>query len=169
MQKKKVLHILRTYSLHGGERQLAKVLKQNKFFNNIFLDIYNDSEIKKFYSKKKIPYISLNNFYIKPKNFILEITVSFFFMIINMKKILDILKTNNIDIVLCHGIQPAIIIQIAMFFCTKNINFYYMHRILKHYRSYDFLSKIIYKRFRLILCNSKAVKKSLYAFWNSFS
>jgi len=85
-------------------------------------------------------------------------------MIINMKKILKILKNNNIDIVLCHGIQSAIIIQIAMFFSKKNINFYYMHRILKHYRSYDFLSRIIYKRFKLILCNSKAVKKSLHAF-----
>ena len=53
MSKKKVLHILRTYSLHGGEKQLSKVLPKNKFFNNFFLDVYNDKVIKSFYIKKK--------------------------------------------------------------------------------------------------------------------
>ena len=59
MQKRNVLHILRTYSLHGGEKQLCKVLTKNKYFNNIFLDLYYDKKIKNFYSKNKIPYLYL--------------------------------------------------------------------------------------------------------------
>jgi len=164
MSKKNVLHILRTYSLHGGEKQLSKVLPKNKFFNNFFLDVYNDKVIKSFYIKKKIPYLYLNNFYIRPKNILIEIFFSFFLMFYNFKKISKILKIKKIDIVLCHGIQSAILVQLIMFFYNKKINFYYMHRILKYNRSYDFISKIIYARFRLVLCNSEAVKKSLYAF-----
>ena len=53
MSKKNVLHILRTYSLHGGEKQLSKVLTKNKYFNNIFLDLYFDKKIKNFYTRKK--------------------------------------------------------------------------------------------------------------------
>jgi len=164
MKKKIVLHILRTYSLHGGEKQLSKVLPKNKFFDNLFLDLYQDKDVKNFFFKKKIEYLSLYNFYIKPKNFIIEILTSFIIMIFSFYKINKILNTKNIDIVLCHGIQSAIVVQIVMFFCKKKVKFYYMHRILKHYRYYDFFSKIIYKRFKLILCNSKAVKKSLYPF-----
>ena len=161
MSKKNVLHILRTYSLHGGEKQLSKVLTKNKYFNNFFLDLYFDKKIKSFYTKKKIPYLYLNNFYIKPLNPLLEVFLSIFFMICSFHKILKILKYRKIEIVVCHGIQSAIIIQIIMLFFKKKIKFFYMHRILKKYRFYDFLSKIIYKRFHLVLCNSKAVKISL--------
>ena len=161
MSKKNVLHILRTYSLHGGEKQLSKVLIKNKYFNNIFLDLYFDKKIKFFYTKKKIPYLYLNNFYIKPLSPLIEAFLSIFFMIYSFLKILKILKSRKIEIVVCHGIQSAIIIQIAMLFFKKKIKFFYMHRILKKYRFYDFISKIIYRRFHLVLCNSEAVKKSL--------
>ena len=164
MQKKNVLHILRTYSLHGGEKQLSKVLIKNKYFNNTFLDFYNDKKIKNYYSKNKIPYLYLNNFYIKPLNLILELFLSFFFMIYSFKKVAKILNSKKIEIVVCHGIQSAIIIQVVMFFFKKKIKFFYMHRILKQHRSYDFLSRIIYNRFNLILCNSNAVKKSLHLY-----
>lgn len=163
--KKNVLHVLRTYSLHGGEKQLSKVLKPNKFFNNFFLDLYKDKSINKFFKKKKILYLNLNKFYISPRNYFIEILLSIFFMFFNFFKILKILNSNKIDIVLCHGIQAAIIFQFIIPI-KKKINFYYMHRILKHYRFYDFLSKIIYSRFKLILCNSNAVKKSLYPYSN---
>ena len=63
MLKKNTLHILRTYSLHGGEKQLSNVLTPNIYFNNFFLDLYCDSKIKKLYKKKDIQYLSLNNFY----------------------------------------------------------------------------------------------------------
>jgi len=119
MQKKNVLHILRTYSLHGGEKQLSKVLIKNKYFNNTFLDFYNDKKIKNYYSKNKIPYLYLNNFYIKPLNLILELFLSFFFMIYSFKKIAKILFSKKIEIVVCHGIQSAIIVQIIMFFFQK--------------------------------------------------
>ena len=39
-----------------------------------------------------------------------------------------------------------------------------MHRIVKKYRPYDLFSKIIYANFKNILCNSIAVKKSLYPY-----
>jgi len=164
MRKKNVLHILRTYSLHGGERQLSKVLVQNNYFNNTFLDLYFDKRIKKFFSKKKIPYLYLNNFYIKPKGVLFEICFAFFLMFYNLNKIKKIINSNKIDVVLCHGIQAAILVQITMFFTKKKINFYYMHRILKHKRFYDILSRYIYKKFKLILCNSNAVKSSLVNF-----
>lgn len=164
MQKRNVLHILRTYSLHGGEKQLCKVLTKNKYFNNIFLDLYNDKKVKNYYSKNKIPYLYLNNFYINPLNLILEVFFSFFFMIYSFKKLATILSSKKIEIVVCHGIQSAIIVQVIMFFFKKKIKFFYMHRILKQYRSYDFLSRIIYNRFNLILCNSNAVKKSLHPY-----
>ena len=161
-KKKRVLHILRTYSLHGGEKQLSKVLKPNKYIDNIFLDLFLDKKVKKFFNKKKISYYSLNNFYIRPLNFYLEILISIFLILKNSLRIINILKSNKIDIVLCHGIQSAIIIQLVLIFYKKNINFYYMHRIVKKKRFFDFFSKIIYKKFANILCNSKAVKKSLY-------
>ena len=164
MRKKNVLHILRTYSLHGGERQLSKVLVQNDYFKNIFLDLYFDKKLKEVFSKKKIPYLYLNNFYIKPKGVLFEVFFTFFLMFYNFFKIRKIINSNKIDVVLCHGIQAAILVQILMLFTKKKINFYYMHRILKHKRFYDVLSRSIYKKFKLILCNSNAVKLSLVNF-----
>ena len=39
-----------------------------------------------------------------------------------------------------------------------------MHRIIKKWRFYNIIFKLLYSRFKYILCNSYAVKKSLHKY-----
>ena len=70
MDKINVLHVLRSYSLHGGERQIANSISGENFrYKQIFLNFYKDTKVRNFFRRKKIEYYEILNIQLFPKNF----------------------------------------------------------------------------------------------------
>ena len=166
MDKINVLHVLRSYSLHGGERQIAKSISGENFrYKQIFLNFYKDTKVRNFFRRKKIQYFEILNIQLFPKNFLLEFIFTIFLILITFFKIIKLIKKNNISIIVCHGFQASIYFYFYTFF-QKQINFFYMHRIFKKKRIWDFFSYYIYSRFQVIIGNSISVVNSLKQFVN---
>jgi glycosyltransferase involved in cell wall biosynthesis len=161
MNKINILHVLRSYSLHGGERQIANSIAQKNYkYNQIFLNFYRDKNVEMFFKKKNIQYEQILKIKLKPKNFFLEFIFTIFLLIITFFKIKKLINKNKILIVVCHGFQASIYFYFYTFL-FKKIIFFYMHRIYKKKRVWDIFSNFIYNRFKIIIGNSTSVVSSL--------
>jgi glycosyltransferase involved in cell wall biosynthesis len=161
MSKINVLHVLRSYSLHGGEKQIANSISNKNYkYDQFFLNFYQDNKVKIFFEKKKIYYNEILKLKLKPRSYFLELIYTIVLLIITFNKVIKLIRKNKISIIVCHGFQASIYFYFYTFF-FKHINFYYMHRIFKKKRVWDFFSCFIYNRFKVIIGNSISVINSL--------
>jgi|694.fasta_scaffold86343_4 glycosyltransferase involved in cell wall biosynthesis len=156
-----VLHVLRSYSLHGGEKQIANSISRKHYkYNQFFLNFYLDQKVKKYFKKKHIKYYEISKIKIIPRGFFLEFAFTILLLITSFNRILKLIHKNKISIIVCHGFQASVYFYFHTFF-LKKITFFYMHRIFKKKRIWDFFSHFIYRRFEIIIGNSVSVISSL--------
>ena len=156
-----VLHVLRSYSLHGGEKQVANSISQKNYkYKQFFLNFYLDPRVKFFFKKKKIKYYEILKIKLRPRGYLLELIFTIFLLITTFNRIINLIQKNKISLIVCHGFQSSIYFYFYTFFLRK-VTFFYMHRIYKKKRIWDFFSNFIYKRFEIIIGNSISVVNSL--------
>ena len=98
MVKKNILHFLRSYGFHGGEKQILHIASiRHENYKQYYIDIHYDAEIERIAQKKNVNYDYLLPFKITIKNIFFELLLIFFlspylctkFLIFLTKKILD--------------------------------------------------------------------------------
>ena len=162
MNDNNILHFLRTYGFHGGEKQIIKVISSRlKNFDQFFLDLNNNHILKKKFEEKNLTYNSILPFNFYYLNIFLEIIIIIILYPFVTLKLFFFIKQNKIKLIFCHNFQAALILFPISLIYKKKIKFVYFHRIYKKYRKFDFISSIIYSSFDIFCCNSNSVKKSL--------
>lgn len=165
--KSNILHFLRSYGFHGGEKQIYKIIsKKLDIYDHFFLDINKNKKLRKKFKNIDKKYNNLLPFDFININIYLELFCIFLLYPFLITKLIIFIKKNNINLIFAHNFQAALIVIPVKFIFFKRIKLVYFHRIFKKNRKYDFFSSKIYSIFDTISCNSNAVKKSLEKYTN---
>lgn len=161
----KVLHIIRTVGIRGGENQLAQLfvnLKNTSQFQNKLLTIFKDPEVDKFFENKAgIKLEHIVDFNIKYyANFIIDLLLYLLLLPDFLYKLFFILKKEKPDVVISHGFFSAITVWSFVKFKKKS-KYIYFHRGSKSKAGKHKLFEFLYKPFDAIATVSKASAESL--------
>ena len=164
--KLKVLHFIRTYGIHGGEKQLIKIVSHlDNDFKSFFLDISQDLKFNSI-KNDNFNYNFLTSLKFKNKSLLLETFILILFFPYLILKLFLFIKKNKINLIFCHNFQTAILSWFLAIFYRK-INFLYMHRIYKKKRFWDIFSYFLYFPFKILIGNSPSVVNSLFSYKKS--
>lgn len=167
MVNNNILHFLRSYGYHGGEKQIYKITNTKiKNYNHYFLDLHYNLMFKKKFNDKTIDYNYLLPFDFKNINLFIELIIIIILLPYLLIKLFKLIHSKKIDLIFSHNFQSAIILLPMALIYRKQIKLVYFHRIYKKYRKYDFISPLIYYSFDMVLCNSDSVKQSLKRYTN---
>ena len=165
--KSNVLHFLRSYGFHGGEKQIYKIIsKKLDSYDHFFLDINKNQKLRKKFKNIDKEYNYLLPFDFSNINIYLELFCIFLLYPFLLIKLILFIKKNKIRLIFAHNFQAALILLLIKIIFNNKIKLVYFHRIFKKNRKYDFISSKIYSVFDKISCNSIAVKNSLEKYTN---
>ena len=159
-----VAHVMRTYGVHGGERQLAQLFEAfgDNRFSQKFYFVYRDPVCQNYF--EKIP--KLQMFTLLPlKSFafpslLFEFVVLLIFLPILQVQMIRSLKRDQCQICVAHGVQGALVSWLAALL-LKQIRFVYVHRGTKSQLGKIPLFKLLYYPFDVVSGVSKASTQSL--------
>jgi glycosyltransferase involved in cell wall biosynthesis len=162
--KLRVIHLMRTYGAHGGERQLSQYfgLDPHSKIDEKFLFVYRDPECLLLFKENSINinYDDLLSKTIKTRTAWGEFAVLLPILPWLQLRFLIQFFRSYPTVITVHGFQAALIAwPLAIFF--RQVRWIYVHRITKSTSGSAFLFKILYIPFHVVAGNSQAVAKSL--------
>lgn len=163
LQKACVVHVLRTYGVHGGERQLAQLFRVPKEgYRECFLFLYRDPDCETLY--RQIGHLVLARlwpFPVRPRySPWLELVLLLPILPILQAKLIWFLVRNRCRACVVHGFQAALVAWPAAWI-FRGIGFAYIHRITKSTAGRNPVFRTIYTPFRVAAGVSRAVTDSL--------
>ncbi|TDR76719.1 glycosyltransferase [Paludibacterium purpuratum] len=159
-----VAHIMRTYGVHGGERQLAQLFSSydDKQFEHCFFFIYKDEQCKRYFNEnstiktKTLLALRSRTF---PRMIQEFATLLALLPILQILFILNLLRSGS-QIVVAHGVQAALVVWPAA--CLfRSRSFVYMHRGTKSKQGQHPLFSVLYRPFKIVAAVSHASADSL--------
>ena len=158
-----IAHVLRTYGVHGGERQLARLFaaEDPARYENTFFSVYKNPPCTEYFSR--IPNLR--------QRIVLGLSVPVFPKLRNemllllvlpvlQLRMLYLLATGNFRICVAHGIQGAAACWLAAWLLPY-VRFVYVHRGTKSDAGSHPVFKLLYRPFEVIAGVSVATAGSL--------
>lgn len=159
-----VIHVMRTYGVHGGENQLAQLFTSfsEPGFRHHFIFLYRDDICMQYFSKIKGLTTSLllsfkSNIF---PSLIAEILTLLFLLPILQIRLLFILRQSHARICVAHGVQGAAVAWLSAIFLHQ-VRFVYVHRGTKSSKNKHSLLSLLYRPFDKIAGVSHASADSL--------
>ncbi|MBB4376187.1 glycosyltransferase [Bradyrhizobium sp. SBR1B] len=161
-----VVHVLRTYGLHGGERQLGRLFSAEDAtrYRNVFYSIYRNKACDHYYSaipgleQKTILNLEAPVFPSLRREMVLLLLL----LPILQIRVLYELARSDCRICVAHGIQAAAACWIAAW-TVPRIRFVYVHRGTKSEAGSHPVFKLLYRPFDVVAGVSVATADSLKA------
>jgi glycosyltransferase involved in cell wall biosynthesis len=159
-----IAHVLRTYGVHGGERQLARLFTEEdpSQYENTFFSIYSNPHCTEYFSKipnlRQRTVLGLNaKSFPKLRNEMLLLLLA---LPILQLRMLYLLATGNYRICVAHGIQGAASCWLAAWLLPR-VRFVYVHRGTKSEAGSHPIFSLLYRPFQVIAGVSVATADSL--------
>lgn len=159
-----VAHVMRTYGIHGGERQLAQLFSTSPHgdFRNVFFFVYRDGICAQHF--ERISGLALRTLIpVRASAFPslwLEIAILLFFLPALQLRTMYLLWRMKCTICVAHGLQGALVTWLAAYL-LRNIRFAYVHRGTKSRLGRYPVFKLLYSPFDMVAGVSKASAESL--------
>ncbi|MCG2630708.1 glycosyltransferase family 4 protein [Bradyrhizobium sp. WYCCWR 13023] len=159
-----VAHVLRTYGVHGGERQLARLFREDdgSLYENTFFSIYSNPHCAEYFAT--IPNLSQKTVIkMKAKAFPKlrnEMLLLLLLLPILQLRMLYLLAMGNYRICVAHGIQGAAACWLAAWLLPR-IRFVYVHRGTKSKAGSHPIFRLLYRPYRVVAGVSAATAESL--------
>ncbi|WP_198135163.1 glycosyltransferase [Rhodopseudomonas palustris] len=159
-----VAHVLRTYGVHGGERQLARLFaaEDPARYKITFLSIYNNPECEDYFARipglrqKIVLGLKAPVFPALRSEMLLLLLV----LPVLQVRMLYLLAAGRHRICVAHGIQAAAACWLAAWFMPR-IRFVYVHRGTKSEAGSHPIFKLLYRPFDVVAGVSVATAASL--------
>jgi glycosyltransferase involved in cell wall biosynthesis len=159
-----IAHVLRTYGVHGGERQLARLFAAEDAarYQNTFFSVYRNSSCNDYFSR--IPNLRLRIIlgleapvFPRLRN---EMLLLLFVLPILQLRTLYLLAKGKYRVCVAHGIQGAAACWLAAWFLSDT-RFVYVHRGTKSDAGSHPIFKLLYRPFEVVAGVSVATADSL--------
>ncbi|MDD1529840.1 hypothetical protein C7U92_07010 [Bradyrhizobium sp. WBOS7] len=159
-----IAHVLRTYGVHGGERQLARLFREEdpSLYENTFFSIYCNPHCADYFAQipnlrqKRVIGLKAKAFP-KLRN---EMLLLLLLLPILQLRMLYLLAVGDYRICVAHGIQGAAACWLAAWF-LPGIRFVYVHRGTKSKAGSHPIFKLLYRPFQVVAGVSVATVASL--------
>ena len=159
-----IVHVMRTYGVHGGERQLGQLFSSfsEPGYRHTFYSLYRNLECEKYFST----ILSLEQKYLlsfkalKFPSILVEILILIIFLPFFWFRIYFKFFSIKPKIIFAHGFQGALVCWLPAVFLTKQ-KFVYVHRGTKSNLGKHPLFRFLYKPFEIIVGVSNASKNSM--------
>lgn len=159
-----VAHVMRTYGVHGGERQLAQLFRtfEEPDFRHLFFFVYSDDTCRRYFSKvaslrtETLLHLRAKVFPSLRK----ELLMLFLLLPILQLRLLLALRRNDCRICVAHGVQGAMVAWLAAVLLRK-VRFIYVHRGTKSTHGKHPLFHLLYRPYDVIAGVSHASADSL--------
>lgn len=158
-----VVHVMRTYGAHGGERQLRRMFSfSSPNWDEHFLYIYRDDECERlFRDLGHLKRFTLVPVRVYPRQSPwLEFLILLLFLPFAQLRFIRYLSRTNCRICIVHGFQAALVAWPALWL-KPSLKAAYVHRTTKPPRNIRLLFRLLYCPFRIIVGVSHAVADSL--------
>lgn len=159
-----VAHVMRTYGVHGGERQLGQLFRTNAGdrFRDIFLFVYRDDACRSYF--ESIPNLSLKALLpLKARLFpslALEMLVLLMVLPVLQIRTIWMLRKFNAAVCVAHGLQGALTCWLAA--CLlRRVRFVYVHRGTKSKSGSNWIFQFLYRPYDAVAGVSHASALSL--------
>ena len=154
---------MRTYGVHGGERQLAQLFSSfsEPEYSHIFYSVYHDQECENYFSA----ILELEQKYLVPlktikfPNMFLEFIILFLLLPIFWIKMYFNLLLKRPEIIFAHGFHSALICWLPALLSRKK--FVYVHRGTKSNLGKHKFFRLIYKPYDIVAGVSNASRDSM--------
>lgn len=159
-----VAHVMRTYGVHGGERQLAQLFRSCEApeFRHLFFSVYQDDICQSYFSA--IPRLSTKTLLgLRAKVFPSlrrELLLLLLLLPLLQLRLLFALLRNHCGICVAHGVQGAMVAWLSAIVLRK-VRFIYVHRGTKSARGKHPLFGLLYRPYDVIAGVSRASADSL--------
>lgn len=160
-----VLHVMRTYGAHGGERQLAQYFSAEPAGGIIehFAFVYRDPDCVELFGRAgaRVTRHNLLPFSVKPRqNPWLEILLILPLLPLLQLRLMALLRRTGSRVCVVHGVQAALVAWPAGLLWRGRTGFVYIHRITKSMGRHPLL-RCLYFPYRAFGGVSQAVTRSL--------
>lgn len=160
----RVLHVMRTYGMHGGENQLAAYFAAgpDPGLKEAFAFIYRDEACRTLFLSRgaNIPTHDLWSKELVPGSAWQEVLRLLPLLPIFQWRLARLLRKVEANVCVVHGVQAALVAWPIALLLGRRVRFLYVHRITKALGKGAW-AKLLYGPFRLLAGNSKAVARSL--------
>lgn len=160
---KSVVHVMRTYGAHGGERQLHRMFSfPDPNWDEHFLYVYRDDKCERLFSDLgHLKRFTLVPVAVYPRQSPwLEFLILLLFLPFAQLRFLRYLSRTNCRICIVHGFQAALVAWPALWL-MPSLKAAYVHRTTKPTRSIRWVFRLLYRPFLVIAGVSHAVADSL--------
>lgn len=159
-----VAHVMRTYGVHGGERQLGQLFRTFKTpdFRHLFFFVYFDDICRRYFSEIT-PLHTETLLGLRAKVFPSlrkELLVLFLLLPVLQFRLLFALRRNDCRICVAHGVQGAMVAWLSAILLRK-VRFIYVHRGTKSTHGKHPLFHLLYRPYDVIAGVSHASADSL--------
>jgi glycosyltransferase involved in cell wall biosynthesis len=159
-----VAHVMRTYGVHGGERQLAQLFRSFEApgFHHLFVFVYRDDMCQRYFSGiSKLRTEELLGLRVKVfPSLHKELLLLLLLLPMLQLRLLFALCRNDCRICVAHGVQGAVVAWLAAIVLRK-VRFVYVHRGTKSARGKHPLLGLLYRPYDIIAGVSHASADSL--------
>ena len=157
-------HVIRTYCIHGGETQLAQMLRgENSGYCESFFFVFRDRACEAYF--RKIPRLQLFTLLpveIKPgASRWSELLITLTFWPILQVRLIWALRKARAKICIAHGFQAAFVSWPAAVVFRNVIKFGYVHRSTKSRIGRSRFFSLLYAPYRVVAGVSESVAASL--------
>jgi glycosyltransferase involved in cell wall biosynthesis len=159
-----VLHVMRTYGVHGGERQLAQLFRGNpgNHFSDAFAFVYRDDACERYFAA--IAKLKLETLLpLRARKFPslrMEMIVLLLLLPLIQIRLIWVLHTLKSRICVAHGLQAALACWPAAYL-LRRVQFVYVHRGTKSAAGSHWIFRLLYAPFDAVAGVSEASARSL--------
>jgi glycosyltransferase involved in cell wall biosynthesis len=159
-----ILHVMRTYGVHGGERQLAQLFRGNPGgrFSDAFAFVYRDDACERYFAA--IAKLKLQNLLLlRAREFPslrVEMIVLLLLLPLIQIRLIWVLHTLKSRVCVAHGLQAALACWPAAYL-LRGVRFVYVHRGTKSVAGSHRIFRLLYAPFDVVAGVSEASARSL--------
>lgn len=159
-----VAHVMRTYGVHGGERQLYQLFSTfaDPGFRHRFFFVYRDDVCKQRF--RQVDGLTTDTLLpVRSRTFpslVAEFSFLFLFLPLLQLRLVWLLARTRSRVCVAHGVQAALVCWLGALL-LRQVDFVYVHRGTKSTMGRNRLFRWLYQPFRVVAGVSKASMKSL--------
>lgn len=159
-----VAHVMRTYGVHGGERQLYQLFSTfaDPGFQHRFFFVYRDDVCKQQF--RQVDGLTTDTLLpVRSRTFpslVAELSFLFLFLPLLQLRLVWLLARTRSRICVAHGVQAALVCWLGALL-LRNVAFVYVHRGTKSALGRNRLFRLVYRPFRMVAGVSAASVHSL--------
>ncbi len=160
-----VAHVMRTYAVHGGERQLAQLFSAfagDSTFRHTFLFVYRDDVCRRYF--ERIDGLALETLCpVRARSFpsmAIELAMLTVLLPVLQVSLLISLRRRSCRICVAHGVQGAMVCWLAAVMLS-DVRFVYVHRGTKSRTGRLAVFRLLYWPFDVVAGVSRASTRSL--------